>query len=117
MALTGYMPPRRRVRDNLAGVSRPHAYPCVSSTAFVTDNYVNHTYKRGRETPSRGILVLLEAAAAHGRRRRTRLRGVADLLGYQDLEMVVKCCRHRIGGVVKSHVVVLGTLAGNRLPL
>jgi integrase len=40
------------------------------------------------------------------------LREVADLLGHKDLEMVVKRYRHRTEGVVKSHVAVLGALAG-----
>lgn len=40
------------------------------------------------------------------------LREVADLLGHKDLEMVVKRYRHRTDGVVKSHIAVLGSLAG-----
>lgn len=38
------------------------------------------------------------------------LREVADLLGHEDLEMVVKRYRHRTDGVVTSLVSVLGSL-------
>jgi integrase len=38
------------------------------------------------------------------------LRELADLLGHEDLEMVVERDRHRTDGVVTSHVSVLGSL-------